>query len=91
MSSLSSRPNRNGILAKAAFTCSLMLALVLHPTTTSAATATSKPSAKAPAAEKLANPLPVMNVTDVKTGKDVALAGTFDGTKPVLVWFWAPH
>ena len=37
------------------------------------------------------SPLPVMNVTEVTTGKTVALATTFDGTKPMLVWFWAPH
>ena len=41
--------------------------------------------------KKSSNPLPVMNVTDVKTGKDVALAASLDGKKPLLVWFWAPH
>ena len=56
----------------------------------SATTATTKPVPKA-AGAKAANPLPVMNVTDVKTGKSVALASFVNGTRPVLVWFWAPH
>ena len=61
----------------------------------SATTAPTKPVPKAAAAKaaaaKAANPLPVMNVTDVKTGKSVALASFVNGTRPVLVWFWAPH
>ena len=42
-----------------------------------AATATTTKSA---AAKVVKSPLPVMSVTDVKTGKQVALASTFDGT-----------
>ena len=42
------------------------------------------------AVKKTANPLPVMNVTDVKTGKEFPLASALDGKKPLLVWFWAP-
>lgn len=37
------------------------------------------------------NPLPAMSVTDVRTGKAVALQTTLSGKKPLLVWFWAPH
>ena len=65
-----------------------MLLPIVHVDVAAAATATSK---KAAGAKKVTSPLPVMNVTDVKTGKQVALASTFDGTKPMLVWFWAPH
>lgn len=48
---------------------------------------------KAPAkatATKTTNPLPVLSVTDVKTGKAFPLATAFDGKRPLLVWFWAP-
>jgi hypothetical protein len=37
------------------------------------------------------NPLPAMSVTDVRTGKPVALRSALSGRKPLLVWFWAPH
>ena len=53
------------------------------PTTTKVAKPTTTPTLK--------NPLPVMNVTDVATGKSVPLATYIDGKKPTLVWFWAPH
>ena len=53
------------------------------PTTTKVAKPTTTPTLK--------NPLPVMNVTDVATGKSVPLASYIDGKKPTLVWFWAPH
>ena len=56
-----------------------------------AAGATAATTKKATAPKAIQSPLPVMNVTDVKTGKQVALASTFDGTKPMLIWFWAPH
>lgn len=65
-----------------------MISPIMHADVAGAATATTKRSATAKAVK---SPLPVMNVTDVKTGKQVALASTFDGTKPMLVWFWAPH
>ena len=42
-------------------------------------------------AKQTANPLPVMNVTDVKSGTPFALASAFTGAKPMLVWFWAPN
>ncbi len=61
---------------------------MVHAPAAGAATATTRKSA---VAKVVKSPLPVMNVTDVKTGKQVALASTFDGTKPMLVWFWAPH
>ena len=41
--------------------------------------------------KQTANPLPVMTVTDVKTGTPFALASAFTGAKPMLVWFWAPN
>ena len=41
--------------------------------------------------KQTANPLPVMNVTDVKSGTPFALASAFTGAKPMLVWFWAPN
>lgn len=66
----------------------MLVVTVLHVDPAAAASATSK---KAAAAKKVTSPLPVMNVTDVTTGKPVPLAATFDGTKPMLVWFWAPH
>ena len=50
-----------------------------------------RPSSTSATSKKSSNPLPVMKVTDVKTGKDVALAASLDGKKPLLVWFWAPH
>ena len=53
------------------------------PTTTKVAKPTTTPTLK--------NPLPVLNVTDVATGKSVPLATYIDGKKPTLVWFWAPH
>ncbi len=50
-----------------------------------------RPPGTSASSKKSVNPLPVMKVTDVKTGKDVALAASLDGKKPLLVWFWAPH
>ncbi len=38
-----------------------------------------------------ANPLPSISVTDVRTGKSVALRSALSGKKPLLVWFWAPY
>jgi hypothetical protein len=52
-----------------------------------AATTTTVPAKKA-ATTKSA--LPVLNVTDVKTGKPFALATVADGKLPTLLWFWAP-
>ncbi len=52
-----------------------------------AATSTTVPAKKA-ATTKSA--LPVLNVTDVKTGKPFALATVADGKLPTLLWFWAP-
>lgn len=56
-----------------------------------AGAAPKSPAVPSAASKKSINPLPVMNVTDVKTGKDVALAASLDGKKPLLVWFWAPN
>ena len=56
-----------------------------------AGAAPKRPAVRSAPSKKSVNPLPVMNVTDVKTGKDVALAASLDGKKPLLVWFWAPH
>ena len=50
----------------------------------------SEPGAAATGAES-ASPLPVIDVTDVKTGEPVALASLLPADKPVLVWMWAPH
>ena len=58
------------------------------PTTTKVATTK---VAKPTTTPTLKNPLPVMKVTDVATGKSVPLASYIDGKKPTLVWFWAPH
>ncbi len=65
-----------------------MISPIMHADAAGAATATTKRSATS---KVVKSPLPVMNVTDVKTGRQVALASTFDGTKPMVVWFWAPH
>ena len=35
--------------------------------------------------------LPAVEVTDVGSGRPVALQSLLPGTKPLLVWFWAPH
>jgi hypothetical protein len=59
--------------------------------TAAGASASAPPSDPGAANAAPANPLPVMNVTDVKTGQPVALASFLDGSKPLLVWFWAPH
>jgi hypothetical protein len=81
-------------IGRAVRTATVSIALValmspnIHAGAAGAATATTKKSAPA---KVVKSPLPVMSVTDVKTGKQVALASTFDGTKPMLVWFWAPH
>ncbi len=82
-------PLRRSCRTAAGFAALAMLVLpVLHMDSAAAASATSKQAA---AAKKVTSPLPVMNVTDVTTGKPVPLAATFDGTKPMLVWFWSPH
>ena len=86
-----------GRAARGATVAALLVALIspiLNVETagaTTAATKKSAPAKKTAAAKKVTSPLPAMTVTDVKTGKPVALATTFDGTKPMLVWFWAPH
>lgn len=74
----------------------LLIAMLVVPVvnTSRAAAApnvAASPTTKSTPTKKVKSPLPVMNVTDVKTGKSVALAATFNGTKPMLVWFWAPH
>ncbi len=69
-------------------TLAVMFAPIVHVDAAGAVSATTR---KVAAAKKVKSPLPVMNVTDVKTGKQVALAPLFDGTKPMLVWFYAPH
>ncbi len=66
------------------------LALLAPLLTSSVADAASTATPAKASANKTANPLPVMNVTDVKTGKPFALASALDGKKPLLVWFWAP-
>jgi hypothetical protein len=58
-----------------------------------AATSTTAPAkAPAPKASPVAttNALPVMNVTDVNTGKPFPLASVVNGKQPTLIWFWAP-
>lgn len=80
-----------GGVARRATVAAAVLALIApiaHADRSAAATVTTK---KAAATKVVKSPLPVMNVTDVKTGRQVALASTFDGKKPMLVWFWAPH
>ena len=73
-------------------TVAVALVALLSPIVNSgAAGAATSATKKSAGAKTVKSPLPVMNVTDVKTGKQVALASTFDGTKPMLVWFWAPH
>ena len=71
-----------------AFTCVLVISPLLVGAPAGAATATTKVSAQA---AKTRNPLPVLNVTDVRSAKPYALASAFDGKKPLLVWFWAPN
>lgn len=66
-------------------------ALAATGTTKAPVKSSAKQSVAKPAIKKVTNPLPVMNVTDIKTGKPVPLASTFNGSKSVLVWFWAPH
>ena len=70
-----------------AFTCVLVISPLLAGAPAGAATATTKVAAQP---GKVRNPLPVMNVTDVRTAKPYALASALDGKKPLLVWFWAP-
>lgn len=48
-------------------------------------------SANIAQAAKPANPLPAVSVTDIRTGRAVALQSAMTGKKPLLVWFWAPH
>jgi hypothetical protein len=58
------------------------------------ALATTRPNfaaARTAAKTAPANPLPSMSVTDVRTGKSVALRSALSGKKPLLVWFWAPY
>ena len=77
----------------------MIAALLGSVATTPVSAATKANDAKTQAAQakqtaqskQTANPLPVMNVTDVKTGKGFALASAFTGAKPMLVWFWAPN
>ena len=65
--------------------------VMLGPLVTSAVAGAAPFNAPAKAtATKTTNPLPVLSVTDVKTGKAFPLASAFDGKKPLLVWFWAP-
>jgi hypothetical protein len=67
------------------------------PATTAPTTTAAKPaaapadSAPAPVLDPAKIALPAMDVTDVRTGKPVALRSVVDGKLPVLVWFWAPH
>lgn len=49
----------------------------------------SEPGA-APGAES-SSALPAVDVVDIATGGDVALASVLPADKPVLVWMWAPH
>lgn len=37
------------------------------------------------------NPLPAVDVINVVTGDEVALAELVPAPKPTLVWLWAPH
>ena len=37
------------------------------------------------------NPLPAVDVIDVATGSTVNTGTLLPASKPVLVWFWAPH
>lgn len=89
------RPRKRAL--RPATIVALLVALTVPAVSVDAASAASATTRKATTAKKVAtekkikSPLPVMNVTDVKTGRQVALASTFDGTKPMLVWFWAPH
>lgn len=71
-----------------AITCMVVLSPLLPGAPAGAATATTKVAAKT---GKTRNPLPVLNVTDVRSAKPYALASAFDGKKPLLVWFWAPN
>ena len=66
------------------------MALLAPLVTSSVADAAPFTAAAKTTANKTTNPLPVMNVTDVKTGKPFPLASALDGKKPLLVWFWAP-
>jgi hypothetical protein len=91
-------------LATLSVSAALLLSACGNATTTVPASTVSEsaapaaPTAPAPTVESPAasassptNPLPVMDVTDIKTGQPVALASFLDGKKPLLVWFWAPH
>jgi hypothetical protein len=78
-------------LTRAVLLTGALLAPIVAAGPVSAATNTTKAAVSKPAVKKVTSPLPVMNVTDIRTGKAVPLASTFNGTKPVLVWFWAPH
>ena len=70
------------------FTCVLVLSPLLVRAPAGAATATTKVAVQT---GKTRNPLPVLNVTDVRSAKPYALASALDGKKPLLVWFWAPR
>jgi hypothetical protein len=71
----------------AALLASASLSLMAFPAHAASKAPTTKPSTKSVAK----NALPVMNVTEVKSGKPFPLASVVDKKKPVLVWMWAPH
>lgn len=68
------------------------------PPTSAAPTPTTQPTDPEPgdpapttAAPAGTSPLPAVDVLDVANGETVALADQLPATRPLLVWFWAPH
>lgn len=78
---------RSTLGLSAALLASASLSLMAFPAHAASKTPTTKPSTKS----VVKNALPVMNVTEVKSGKPFPLASVVDNKKPVLVWMWAPH
>lgn len=56
----------------------------------SAANTTPREGADSPADVSAENQLPSVEVDDLAGGK-VDLASFVDGTKPIVIWAWAPH
>lgn len=57
----------------------------------SSATTVASPVVTGPETINDAGPLPPVPTVDLHTGDIVRLDWIFPSTKPVLVWFWAPH
>jgi hypothetical protein len=88
------RRSTGRLIATAAVATTLAMSLAMSFSGASpagAAATTTVPKKQAPPnAAPAKNALPVLNVTDVKTGKPFPLASVVNGTLPTLIWFWAP-